>query len=295
MSGGQAPRFNRSGPAGLRARIVALGCATAITATLAAQPYPSTYKPAPVAPTLIRGATVLTGAGTRLESSDVLIADGRIAAVGRDIHAPSDARVIDAQGKWVTPGLIDVHSHLGVAAPPFVEAHNDGNEITNALTPNVWAEHSLWPQDPGFETALEGGITTLQVLPGSANLAGGRSVVVRNVRATTYQEMKFPDAPYGLKMACGENPKRTYGERGQSPGTRMANVAVVRQALLDAQDYRRQWDKYERDLTAYEQKQKRGSKDDHDAAPPSPPKRDLKQETLVELLEGRIHAQVHCY
>ena len=220
--------------------------------------------------------------------------------------APSDARVIDAQGKWVTPGLIDVHSHLGVAASPFVEAHDDSNEITNAVTPNVWVEHSLWPQDPGFETALEGGVTTLQILPGSTNLAGGRSVVVRNIRATTYQEMKVPDAPYGLKMACGENPKRIHGERGQSPGTRMANIAVVRQAFLDAQDYRQQWGKYERDLAAYEQKQqqKRDSKttrnknrddDEQAATPPSPPKRDLKQETLVDVLEGKIRAQVHCY
>jgi imidazolonepropionase-like amidohydrolase len=306
MSRRQTHRSSKSAPAGLCAIIVTLGCAAAISATQAAQPYPSTYKPAPVAPTMIRGATVLTGTGMRLENSDVLIVDGRIAAVGRDISAPSDARVIDAQGKWVTPGLIDVHSHLGVAAPPFVAAHDDSNEITNAVTPNVWAEHSLWPQDPGFETALEGGVTTLQILPGSTNLAGGRSVVVRNIRATTYQEMKFPDAPYGLKMACGENPKRFHGARGQSPGTRMANVAVVRQAFLDAQDYRRQWTKYERDLAAYEQKQqrKRDSKtarnknsdeDDQAGAPPSPPKRDLKQETLVDVLEGRIRAQVHCY
>ena len=287
---------------GTCAIVVALGCVAMISATWAAQPYPSTYKPAAVAPTLIRGATVLTGAGTRLENSDVLITEGRIAAVGRDITAPSDALVIDAQGKWVTPGLIDVHSHLGVAASPYVKAHNDGNEMTNAVTPNVWAEHSLWPQDPGFETALEGGVTTLQVLPGSANLAGGRSVVVRNVRARTYQEMKFPDAPYGLKMACGENPKRTYGERGQSPGTRMANIAVVRQAFFDAQDYQRQWAKYERELAAYEQKQqkqsarsKRSDDDNEAAEPPSPPKRDLKQETLVNVLEGTIRVQVHCY
>jgi imidazolonepropionase-like amidohydrolase len=304
MSGWQTPRSDQSGPPGLYASIVALGCVAAIGAPQAAQPYPSTYKPAPVAPTLIRGATVLTGVGTRLESSDVLIVDGRIAAIGRDIPAPSDARVIDAQGKWVTPGLIDVHSHLGVAAAPFVAAHDDSNEMTSAVTPNVWVEHSLWPQDPGFETALEGGVTTLQVLPGSSNLAGGRSVVVRNIRATTYQQMKFPDAPYGLKMACGENPKRLHGGRGQSPGTRMANVAVLRQALLDAQEYRRQWGKYELELAAFQRKQesdrqtaRKKNSDDagQAAAPPSPPKRDLKQETLVDLLEGRNRAQVHCY
>ncbi len=281
-----------------------LGCLAAITAAHAAKPYPSTYEAAAAPPTLIRGATVLTGSGARLEGSDVLIANGRIAAVGRDISAPADARVIDARGKWVTPGLIDVPSHLGVVASPYVEAHNDGNEMTSAVTPNVWAEHALWPQDPGFQTALEGGVTTLQVLPGSATLAGGRSVIVKNVRAATYQGMKFPDAPYGLKMACGENPKRTYGARGQSPGTRMASAAVMRQAFLDAQDYRRQWVKYEHDLAAFERKQQSNSKparnaktdeDDPPAEPPSPPKRDLKQETLVDVLEGRIRVQVHCY
>jgi imidazolonepropionase-like amidohydrolase len=303
MKVSQLPR-RASGPAGACAILLALTCMPAIGRAQPGQPYSSTYKAAAAAPTLIRGATVLTGAGTRLDATDVLIVDGRIAAIGRDIPAPQNTRVIDAQGQWVTPGLIDVHSHLGVAAAPYVEAHNDANEMTGAVTAEVWAEHSLWPQDPGFETALQGGITTLQLLPGSGNLAGGRSVIVRNVRARTYQEMKFPDAPYGLKMACGENPKRSYGGRGQSPGTRMANVAIVRQAFLDAQDYRRSWAKYQRELTSYEEKQKeagssaRGRKRDakeEAAGPPAPPKRDLKMETLVGVLDGTIRVQVHCY
>ena len=95
-----------------------------------------------------------------------------------------------------------------------MSAHSDGNEATAPVTPNVWAEHSVWPQDPGFATALAGGITSLQVLPGSANLIGGRGVTLKNVPATTYQAMKFPGAPWGLKMACGENPKRVYGQKG---------------------------------------------------------------------------------
>ncbi|HKU13590.1 MAG TPA: amidohydrolase [Steroidobacteraceae bacterium] len=292
-----------SGAASACAALLALACAPAIGNAQANQPYPSTYKRPAGTPTLIRGATVLTGSGARLDEADVLIADGKIAAVGRDVPAPQNARVVDARGKWVTPGLIDVHSHLGVASAPYVEAHNDGNEMSNPLTSEVWVEHSLWPQDPGFETALEGGVTTLQVLPGSGNLAGGRSIVVRNVRAKTYQEMKFPDAPQGLKMACGENPKRSYGERGQSPGTRMANVALVRQAFLDAQDYQRSWAKYQRELAAYEHKQKTGSgargkkrdAKDEDSEPPSPPKRDLEMETLVGVLDGTIRVQVHCY
>ena len=102
--------------------------------------------------------------------------------------------------------------------------------------------------------ALEGGVTTLQILPGSANLIGGRSVVLKNVQSVTYQGMKFPGAAYGLKMACGENPKRVYGGRNQAPSTRMGNVAGYRQAFADAQDYQNQWDKYYRELAAYNKK-----------------------------------------
>lgn len=115
-------------------------------------------------------------------------------------------------GKYLTPGVIDIHSHLGDYPSPAVEANSDGNEATSPVTPEVWSEHSVWPQDPGFSRALaNGGVTTLEILPGSANLFGGRSVVLKNVPARTVQGMKFPGAPYGLKMACGENPKRVYG------------------------------------------------------------------------------------
>jgi imidazolonepropionase-like amidohydrolase len=196
----------------------------------------------------------------------------------------------------VTPGIIDIHSHLGVYASPGVLASSDGNEATNPNTANVWAEHSVWPQDPGFETALEGGVTTLQILPGSANLIGGRSVVVKNVHAVTYQAMKFPGAPYGLKMACGENPKRVYGDQKQAPSTRMGNVAGYRQAFADAQDYQRQWDKYNRDLDQYQKEQsKHGSASSKDLTLPIPPKRDLKLETLAEVMKGNIRVHIHCY
>ena len=103
---------------------------------------------------------------------------------------------------------------------------SDGNEATSPSRPEVWAEHSVWPQDPGFSRALaNGGVTALQILPGSANLFGGRSVTLKNVSARTVQGMKFPGAPYGLKMACGENPKRVYGSKGNMPPTRMGNIA----------------------------------------------------------------------
>ncbi|HKS56935.1 MAG TPA: amidohydrolase [Steroidobacteraceae bacterium] len=262
-----------------------------------ANPYPSTYQPAASTATLIRGATVLTGTGARLDGADVLIANGRIEAVGPNLNAPAGARVIDANGKWVTPGLIDVHSHLGVYASPGVIAAGDGNEATDPVTANVWAEHGVWPQDPGFETALEGGITSLQILPGSANLIGGRGVTLKNVAATSYQAMKFPNAPQGLKMACGENPKRVYGNQSRAPSTRMGNVAGYRQAFADAQDYREQWNKYERDFAAYQKKHADKDKKDGDDAdePPTPPKRDLKSETLVAAMNGDLQVHIHCY
>ena len=263
-------------------------------ATGAAEPYRSTYHATVASPVLIRGATILTGTGARIDAGDVLLVDGRIEAVGHDLSAPAGTRIIEANGRWVTPGLIDIHSHLGVIGTPDTDGNNDDNEATSPVTSNVWVEHSIWPQDPGFQTALEGGVTTLQILPGSANLIGGRSVVVKNVMAATYQAMKFPGAPGGLKMACGENHKRTYGGHGQSPSTRMGNVAGFRQAFADAQDYRSQLKKYQRDLEQFEKKKSAG-KAGSDEQPPAPPKRDLKLETLARVLDGEVRVHVHCY
>lgn len=242
----------------------------------AAAPFASRYQPLPSTPTLLTGATVLTGNGERLDDADVLMRDGRIATVGKGLDA-GNATVIDASGRWITPGIIDVHSHLGVYASPNTQSHSDGNEATAPNTAEVWAEHSVWPQDPGFVTALAGGVTTLQILPGSANLFGGRSVTVKNVPARDVQSMKFPGAPYGLKMACGENPKRVYGGRTTAPSTRMGNVAGYRTAWIQAADYR---DKIE------------AATNDADKEPPM---RDLKLETLVGVLEGEILVHNHCY
>ena len=199
-------------------------------------PYPSTYAAYPSVPTLIRNATIFDGEGGQFHG-DILLADGvvnSITAVDAGIDtraaaAPAGVQVIDGTGKFVTPGIIDVHSHLGDYPSPGVESLSDGNEATDPVRPEVWAEHSVWPQDPGFSRALiNGGVTTLQILPGSANLFGGRSVVLKNVPARTVQGMKFPGAPYGLKMACGENPKRVYGSKGNMPQTRMGNIALAR-------------------------------------------------------------------
>lgn len=245
----------------------------------ARDPFPSTYEPAPAAPTLIRNATVLTAAGPMLENASLLLRDGKIAAVGQDVVAPPDAAVIDAAGKWVTPGVIDSHSHLGVYPAPGVESVSDGNEMTDPNTAEAWADHSLWPQDPQFELALAGGVTAMQILPGSANLFGGRGVTVKNVRARTVQGMKFPGAPHGLKMACGENPKRVYGGRNQAPSTRMGNVAGYRGAWIRAADYRDRWERWQ----------------SNGGQPADRPQRDLELETLAAVLEGDIRVQNHCY
>ena len=236
-------------------------------------PYPSTYRPYAGEPTAIVGATVFDGAGARIENGTVLVSGGKIEKVGdANLTIPAGYRRIDAAGKFVTPGIIDIHSHLGVYPSPAVEANSDGNEATSPTTPEVWAEHSVWPQDPGFSRALaNGGITSLNILPGSANLMGGRSVMLKNVPGRTVQSMKFPGAPYSLKMACGENPKRVYGAKGREPSTRMGNFAVDRAAWIKASEYRKKRDNGKQET------------------------RDLGMETLAGVLDGKILVQNHCY
>jgi imidazolonepropionase-like amidohydrolase len=143
------------------------------------------------------------------------------------------------------------------------------------VTAEVWAEHSIWPQDPQIPLAIAGGITVAQILPGSANLIGGRSATIRMIPARTVQEMKYPGAPYGMKMACGENPKRVY--RSSGPSTRMGNMAGYREAFIGAAAYRDAWDKWRRDGHG------------------SPPDRDLSKETLAGVLRGEILVHNHCY
>lgn len=273
-----------------RAALAAVGAAFALTgcASLGGgkkaapvrineDPYPSTYRAYPGAPVLIRNVTILDGEGGRLEGGEIVLADGKVQAIGTGLAVPQGAQLIDGAGKFVTPGIIDVHSHLGDYPQPEVEAHQDGNEATGPSRPEVWAEHSVWPQDPGFSRALtNGGVTAMQILPGSANLFGGRSVTLKNVPARTMQGMKFPGAPYGLKMACGENPKRVYGTKNQMPATRMGNIALTRQTWIEARAYDQEWDGYE----------KSGGK---------MPKRELAKDTLRGVLDGRILVHNHCY
>ena len=139
----------------------------------------------------------------------LLIKDGKIIAMGADLPGSSEFIEVDASGKWITPGIIDIHSHMGVYSAPSVSSSSDGNESTSPVTADVWAEHSIWTQDPQFALALKGGVTTFHVLPGSANLIGGRGVTAKNLQRNTINSMKFPNAPHTLKMACGENPEES--------------------------------------------------------------------------------------
>ena len=241
-----------------------------------AAPYDSTYFPRPTEDFLIRGANVFDGTGSQPAIADVIVKKGRIADIGTNLSA-GQLTIIEATGQWLTPGVIDVHSHLGVYPSPRIPSTSDGNEATAPNTAEVWAEHSVWPQDPQFNLALEGGVTSLQILPGSANLFGGRGVTLKNVPSRTVTGMKFPGAPHGLKMACGENPKRVYGNRNIAPSTRMGNVAGYRSEWIKAHEYKRKLLKY-----------------DPNGDKPAPA-RDLRLETLVEVLEGKILVHNHCY
>lgn len=244
--------------------------------------FESTYEPNDSGDVFIENARILTGTGKEILKGSILISSNTIKAIGESLSKPPGTKAIDANGKWVTPGIIDIHSHMGVYPAPGLRSSSDGNEATSPVTAHVWAEHSVWTQDPQMPLALKGGITTFHVLPGSANLIGGRGVTLKNIWSRTVQGMKFPGAPYTLKMACGENPKRVYGGRNSEPSTRMGNVAGYRKAWIRAQGYRNKLEEYE-------------SKSEEAKELEYAPSRDLELETLVGVLDGEILIQNHCY
>jgi imidazolonepropionase-like amidohydrolase len=254
--------------------------------------------------TLIRGATVWTAAGQVLERTDVLLRDGRIAEVGRGLAAPAGARVVDGRGKHLTPGLIDPHSHLGVYPVPGVVGNRDGNEVAKPLSPQALALDGIWPQDPGISLALAAGVTTVHVIPGSANLVGGEGVVIKLIPGRSVAELQFPGAGRTLKMACGENPKRVYGKKG-GPFTRMGNLARVRAAFYKAREYRRAWERYGAAIAQWKRRVERVCRGQGNAGwhggrgegllPPPAPARDPALETLAGVLDGRVRVHCHCY
>jgi imidazolonepropionase-like amidohydrolase len=223
---------------------------------------------------VIKNAIVMTVTHGNITNGSIYIKDGKIAAVGETVNAPASATVIDAGGKYLTPGIIDSHSHIAL--------DDDVNEATNPITPHMMMKDAFDYQDKAIYRALAGGVTTSLLLHGSANMIGGQAVVIKHKYGAARDEMLFPNAPRSIKFASGENPKRVYGSRDQLPSTRMGNFAVQREALVQAQDYMREWDNYN-------EKVKRGDKD------ATPPKHDLKLEALADVLRGKIMVQIHIY
>ena len=223
---------------------------------------------------LIRNGTVLTVTHGVIQNGSVLIHNGKIAQLGTNIPAPPGATVIDASGKYVMPGIIDCHSHLAL--------DNDVNEATSPITPSMNMLDAFVNTDKGLYHALAGGVTTLLLLHGSANMIGGQAVVIKNKFGLSREQMLFPNAPRSIKFASGENPKRVYGSRNQLPSTRMGNFEIQREALQQAKEYMRDWDDYNAKV----------QKGDKEARPP---KRDLKLEALADVLRGKLLVQIHCY
>src|SRR5215467_8815264 len=240
--------MRRPGTRGTMA-LVCLLCAIVLAQQAQPQQPASTEKSQPPVShndVVIRGGTILTVSHGKIENGSIYIHNGKIAAVGKTVQAPSSATVIDATGKWVMPGIIDSHSHIAL--------DEDVNEATSPITPHMMMKDAFDYQDKAIYRALAGGVTTSLLLHGSANMIGGQNVVIKHKYGLGRDELLFPNAPRSIKFASGENPKRVYGTRDQLPSTRMGNFEVQREALIQAQDYMKEWD-------VYNDKVKRGDKD----------------------------------
>ncbi|HEX3968213.1 MAG TPA: amidohydrolase family protein [Edaphobacter sp.] len=258
--------ISRSAPASVIAGV----CVFSVMAAVAAVAQSST---AP-ADLVIKNATVMTASHGTIQHGSVWLHNGKIAGVGATVSAPAGATVVDATGKYVTPGIIDPHSHSALG--------DDVNEATSPVTPSMMMIDAFDNRDKALYLALAGGVTSELLLHGSANMIGGQAVVIKNKFGLSKEEMLFPNAPRSIKFASGENPKRVYGTRNQLPSTRMGNFEVMRQAFEDAKVYRRDWD-------AYNDKVAKGDKDAR------APHRDLKLEALADILRGKLMVQIHCY
>jgi imidazolonepropionase-like amidohydrolase len=228
---------------------------------------------------VITNATVMTVTHGTLEHASVWVHDGKIAGVGATVAAPPDAPKVDASGKYLTPGIIDPHSHSAL--------DGDVNEATSPVTPSMMMIDAFDNRDKALYQALAGGVTTELLLHGSANMIGGQAVVIKNKFGLGRDEMLFPNAPRSIKFASGENPKRVYGSRDQLPSTRMGNFEVMRQSFEDAKAYMAKWD-------AYNAKVAKAGKDGG-ASDIEKPGVDLKLEALADVLRGKLYVQIHCY
>src|ERR1700761_5232190 len=223
---------------------------------------------------VIKNATVMTASHGTIQNGAVWVHAGKIAGVGATVSAPADAVKIDATGKFLTPGIIDPHSHSAL--------DSDVNEATSPVTPSMMMIDAFDNRDKALYQALAGGVTTELLLHGSANMIGGQAVVIKNKFGFSRDAMLFPNAPRSIKFASGENPKRVYGSRGQLPSTRMGNFEVMRQSFEDAKVYMAKWDDYNAKV----------AKGDKDVQKPGV---DLKLDALADVLRGKLYVQIHCY
>jgi len=223
---------------------------------------------------VIKNARIMTASHGTIPNGSIYVKNGKIAAVGATVNAPASAKMIDAAGKTVTPGLIDSHSHMALG--------DDINEATSPIVPQMKMVDAFDPSDKAVYRALAGGVTSALLLHGSADMIGGQSVMMKTKYGLPREQLLFPDAPRIIKFASGENPKRVFGSRNMLPSTRMGNFAVLRQALQEGKEYKAEWDRYN-------EKVKNGNKD------ATPPKRDLRNEALMELLEGKMMVHAHAY
>jgi len=232
-------------------------------------------------PVVIRGATIHTAAGPVIPAGSISFHKGVITAVGRSVDAPRGAQVIDGSGLHVMPGIIDPHSHLGNGPWPWVSGHSDVNEAgSDPIVPHLKVMDAFNPHDPGLRWVAAGGVTTIMVLPGSANIVGGQGAVMKMRLGASPEGMLFEGAPRVMKMAMGENPKATYGGKGRMPKTRMGIFALLRDALTQAAGYREQWDAWRAQPEAG-----RGPE----------PRFDPELDALADVLRGDIKVHVHTY
>ena len=239
----------------------------------------------------ITNGKVMTITQGTIEPGTVLVEGGRIVAIGKEVTIPEDAEIFDATGKVVMPGLIDAHCHVGIFPEGLGWEYSDGNEMTDPITPHLRALDAVHPQDPAFAELVAAGVTTVLTLPGSGNLIGGQGVCIKTAPKPSVEQMVVLE-PAGMKMALGENPKRVYKDQKKTPSTRMGNAAVIREALVQAQNYLEKWERYESELSVYEAK---GEGDDSKGDQPKRPERDLKLEALSKVLRREMKARVHAH
>jgi len=232
----------------------------------------------------IINATILCPVNGLIKNGTILF-NTKIKEVGKDITVPSGTKTIDAEGKYVVPGMIDAHTHQGLFDGSIGWAGMDGNEMTNPVTAEVRGIDSFNPDEPSLKEVLQGGVTTINTGPGSGNVISGEALIVKPIGAAIVDDM-IVKAPSGLKVAFGENPKRVHGTEKRTPSTRMGIASVLRKSLVDAQNHKRELQIY---LEKAEEAKKKGE------AQPTPPKRDLGLETIIKVLnkEIPIHAHAH--